>query len=162
MGKVLILLVFLQFSVSDVMFTVKTFLLTCSIVLSISTNTIGFNQRVLDCICSLCDKFTREHCLDGCAFFSECVHIYLLLLLLCVFQQQHTRSDMAGHQKIYLFPVHLFKKLLICCRPIKSLALAEEPIERQWSCETEANPKPHSNADNLYQGTTPSPDTAYL
>jgi len=90
-----------------------------------------------------------------------------LLLLLLLLQAQlpllhHTWSDMAGHQKINLFPLHLFKTLLICCLPIKGLAPSEEPIERHESCETQANPRPHSNVAYLYQGATPFPDTAYL
>ncbi|TNN26684.1 hypothetical protein EYF80_063180 [Liparis tanakae] len=69
-----------------------------------------------------------------------------LLLLLLLLQAQlpllhHTWSDMAGHQKINLFPLHLFKTLLICCLPIKGLAPGEEPIERHEGCETQANPQ---------------------
>lgn len=93
--------------------------------------------------------------------------LLLLLLLLCALQAQlpplrHTWSDMAGHQKINLFPLHLFKTLLICCLPIKGLPFREEPIGSHLSSETQANPGLHSNVAYLYQGATPFPDTAYL
>lgn len=59
--------------------------------------------------------------------------VALLLLLLCALQAQlpplhHTWSDMAGHQKINLFPLHLFKIQLICCLPIRGLAFRGEPM----------------------------------
>lgn len=79
----------------------------------------------------------------------------------------HSWSDMAGHQmkkkkKINLFPLHLFKKLLICCLPMTGLAPTEEPIGRHHSCETLANPRLHSNVAHLYHGATSFPDAAYL
>lgn len=50
-----------------------------------------------------------------------------------------------GKKKINLFPLHLFKKLLICYLPMKSSPLTEGPIGRHCSCETLANPWLHSN-----------------
>lgn len=81
---------------------------------------------------------------------------------LCSTTLGQTWQAIKWKKKINLFPLHLFKKLLICCLPMKGSPLTEGPIGRHCSCETPANPWLHSNAAHLFHGDTSFSDPTYL